>query len=313
MKFCHFLRGSMFDNWDYLLTQIISTVGSITSATAYQEAQNQKGFTAEAQKEKTAHTREKKEDKPGLKTRITNFFRKYARTIIIIISAVVLIFAIAIIKEATTNPEPEKPAPPPSPCKTNAPITSWPIKRSAMDSWLDEIDGYVSHTGAFFMRDWDDYHPIKIKDQVYPHSIGICIPIESQNDYYARVNPDQLIHEEYIEYSLGYSYKTLQFDYAIDDITFPDASQGHPRCDFRIVVDSCSSSGYLFSDQEHLFDTDWLNYRCRCAVRSPEMDISQCDTIRITVMWRFYMRQNGPISFNLAIMNPLLRAARIKY
>ena len=250
----------------------------------------------------------KRNEKNQFLLTLINFIRSFGVLLIIMVVSIAFI----IILKTPENKESPSPKIEPTCMLTPAPITSWPIKRSAMDSWLDEMDGYVSHDGVFFMHSWDDYHPIKINDQLYPHCIGIRIPIESQNEYYAKVDPDQLIHTEYIEYSLGYSYKTLQFDYAIDDITFPDASQGHPRCEFRIVVDSCSSSGYILSDQKHLFDTDWLNYRCRCAVRTSEMDVSQCETVRITVMWRFYMRKDGPISFNLAIMNPLLRAARIK-
>lgn len=192
-----------------------------------------------------------------------------------------------------------------------APITYWPIKRSEMDSWLDEMDGYVSHDGVFFMRNWNDYSPVRIKDQLYPHCIGVCIPFNKLEDYYSKANPDQQVHVEYIEYSLGYAYQTLQFDFGIDDHSYPDYLQSHLRCEFRIVVDSCDSNGYLLSSQTHLFDTDWLNHRC-CARRTTEMDVSQCETVRITVMWRFYVLQNGPIAFNMVIANPLLRAAKYK-
>lgn len=292
----------MFDNWDYLLTQIISTVGSFASVTSYQEALN-------ARNAATGDAKEKKAEKPASTTRKENFFLKYSRTIIIIVCSIVLIIVIAIIKEATTNPQPKKLEVTPTLCKDVSPITCWPIKRSKMDSWLDDMDNYVSHDGAFYMRKWNDYIQIRIKNQIYPHCIGITIPFEKLENYYSKANPDQQVHTEYIEYSLGYAYKTLQFDYGIDDLSFPNPSLGHPRCEFRIIVDSCDSNGFVSSTQNHLFDTDWLNYRCYSR-RTPEMDVSQCETVRITVMWRFYVRQNGPIAFYLVIANPLLRAAK---
>ena len=238
---------------------------------------------------------------------VVNFIFAFIPLILLILIAIICIYIANAEKIEVSSPDSDE-----SYCEINqAPITYWPIKRSAMDSWLDEMDGYVSHAGAFYMRDWNDYSPVRIKDQLYPHCIGVCIPFNKLEDYYSKANPDQQVHVEYIEYSLGYAYKTLQFDFGIDDRSYPDYLLSHLRCEFRIVVDSCDSKGFLRSDQIHLFDTDWLNYRC-CARRTTEMDVSQCETVRVTVMWRFYVQQNGPIAFNMVIANPLLRAAKYK-
>lgn len=193
----------------------------------------------------------------------------------------------------------------------NAPITSWPIKRSAKDSWLDELDPILDEEGAFFIGKWDVFDKIKVEDTIYPHSVGICIPLEYQWKYINLHNPEQIPHNEIIEYTLGYEYKTFQFDYGIDDSSFPDGIKKAPRCEFRIIVQACNSKDYVQSKDEPLFDTGWRNYRC-CAHRSTEMDVSGCEAMRITVRWRFNVQQNGPIAFQIAIFNPILRAAKYK-
>lgn len=194
-------------------------------------------------------------------------------------------------------------------CKS--PITSWPIKRSAKDRWLDEIDPKVSDYSAFFFNIWDAYDNVAVKHQEFPHSIGVRIPIEDQLKYRAKPVADQVPHSEYIEYSLGFEYETLQFDFGIDDISFPHGLAEHPKCQFKIIVDACDSESFYSSKQEHLYETDWLNDRC-CLRRTPEMDVSGCEAVRITIKWQFFPRENGPIAFNIAIVNPILRAEKLR-
>lgn len=192
-----------------------------------------------------------------------------------------------------------------------SPITSWPIKRSAKDQWLDEMEAKVSNYGAFVIKAWDGFDEVAIKHQLFLHSIGIKIPLNDQINYRAKIGVGQFEHEEYIEYSLGYEYDTLQFDFGIDDLSFPNGVAEHPKCQFKIIVDACDSETFYSSKQEHLFETDWLNDRC-CLRRTPEMDVSGCEAVRITIMWRFSARNDGPIAFNLAIVNPILRAEKLR-
>ncbi|HWQ97088.1 MAG TPA: hypothetical protein VN538_03180 [Clostridia bacterium] len=190
-----------------------------------------------------------------------------------------------------------------------APMTSWPIKRSAKDRWLDEMESKVSHNDAFFIKQWDTFDFVEIKHKVYPHSIGARIPLVDQDKYRKSVSSKQVEHTEYIEYPLGFEYATLQFDFGIDDLSFP-CGVNDSYCRYKIIVDECNSESFYSSDQDHLFETDWLNDRC-CPRRTPEMDVSGFETVRITIMWQFNPMNSGPVAFNIAIFNPILRAAKI--
>ena len=191
------------------------------------------------------------------------------------------------------------------------PVTSWPIKRSVKDSWLDEIDAKVSDYSAFFIDEWDGFDKVAIKHKMYPHSIGVKIPTEDQIRYRTKIGDGQLEHIEYIEYSLGFEYDTLQFDFGIDDLSFPKGIAKHPMCLFKIIVDVCDSESFYSSKQDHIFETDWLNDQCRLR-RTPEMDVSGHESVRITIKWQFSPRDDGPMAFNLAIVNPILRAEKLR-
>ena len=193
-----------------------------------------------------------------------------------------------------------------------APVTSWPIKRSAKDRWFDEMDSKVSSNGAFFTNEWNAFDSVAVKHQTFPHSVGVSIPLKDQKKYRAIISSGQLLHDEYVEYSLGFEYETLQFDYGIDDSSFPEGIVDSPYCQFKIIVDACDSKSFYSSKQKHLFETDWLDDQC-CLWRTPEMDVSGCEAIRITIMWQFFPRYNGPIALNVAIANPILRVDKIEY
>lgn len=228
-------------------------------------------------------------------------------------SVLVIIVSLAILSSVVT---PEKPSTIPIPDKKvislcTAPVTSWPIKRSVKDRWLDEMDSKVSSNGAFFMNEWNAFDSVAVKHHTFPHSVGVSIPLKDQKKYRAKINSGQLIHDEYIEYSLGFEYETLQFDFGIDDLSFPEGIVDSPYCQFKIIVDACDSKSYYSSKQKHLFETDWLDDQC-CLWRTPEMDVSSCEAVRITIMWQFFPRYNGPIALNVAIANPILRAEKIE-
>ena len=191
------------------------------------------------------------------------------------------------------------------------PITSWPIKRSAKDRWLSEMEAKVSDNAAFYIDVWDEFDKVTVKKQVFPHSIGVRIPPIEQKRYRTKTGFGQLEHVEYIEYSLAFEYDTLQFDFGIDDLSFPKGVAEHPMCLFKIIVDVCDSESFYSSKQNHLFETDWLNDQC-CLRRTPEIDVSGHESVRITIKWQFSPRDDGPIAFNLAIVNPILRAEKLR-
>ena len=192
-------------------------------------------------------------------------------------------------------------APTPSPTPT--------IVIDADDAWLDEVDPVLPRKDAFYRNRWSLFDSIVIDDITYSHSIGVRIPQEDQLDYFKDNPPEQQEHSEYIEYPLAYQYKTLQFDYGIDDSSFPDDVECAPQCEFKIVVQYCESDDYLKSDENILYQTEWLNYR-RTLHQSDPIDISSTETCRITVYWRFYVHQEKPLALNVAIVNPILYAVR---
>ncbi len=197
----------------------------------------------------------------------------------------------------------------PFPEITPFPATIVPPIQNPNDVWLDEIDSILPRKRAFFVHAWNSYSPVEVGNTIYPHCIGVCIPKEAQDAYYDENSPDQQIHKEYIEYSLSNKYQYFQFDYGIDDCSFPADVEDESLCEFNIVVQSCNSTEFLKEHDNILFDSGWINYRC--GIHSvQEIDVSGCEAIRITVTWRFYVRQNRPIAFNIAILNPILRVAK---
>ena len=183
------------------------------------------------------------------------------------------------------------------------------IEIAPEDAWLDEVDPLLPRKDAFYRDRWNPFDSIVIDDVAYSHGIGVRIPQDDQLDYYKSNPPEQQTHSEYIEYPLSYKYKTLQFDYGIDDSSFPDDVECAPQCEFKIVVQSCKSDDYLESDEDILYQTQWLNYR-RTLHRSDPIDVSSAETCRITVLWRFYVHQEKPLALNVAIVNPILYAVK---
>jgi hypothetical protein len=171
---------------------------------------------------------------------------------------------------------------------------------------LEDLDPILAKPDSFFMSEWDEYHSITVDDVKYEHCIGVRIPLEDQDRYSEENLPDEQMHSEYIEYLLSNQYKTFRFYYGIDDSSFPEGVDKEPLCHYKIVVQSCNSKEYLGSKQNILFDSDWLNYRSK-VYPSTIMDVSSCEAIRITVYWKFVVRQKDPFAFNIAIINPVLK------
>ena len=197
--------------------------------------------------------------------------------------------------------------PSPTPTATEVPTGSPPP--GINDVWLDELDSILPRKRAFFVKAWNSYIPVEVGNTIYPHCIGVCIPKEVQEAYYEENSPDRQVHSEYIEYSLSNKYQSFQFDYGIDDCSFPDYVEEESLCEFNIVVQSCNSTEFLKEHDNVLFDSGWINYRCGIH-RIPEIDVSGCEALRITVTWSFYVRQDRPLAFNIAILNPILRVEK---
>ena len=236
---------------------------------------------------------------------IREFFHKRIVTLIIA-SLIVVVLAIisASLDDIFTNQPHKTPTPPPA-----SPATPTPIKKKIIsETWLDELDPIEPRVEGFVWYIWNSFDPVQVKKATFQHSIGVCIP-EKDMKAYNKSPQKEREHEEYIEYQLSYSYDTFQFDFGIDDLSFPSGIEDACKCEYKIVVQSCNAQDYLGEDDNILFDSDWLNYRS-ILYRSPLLDVSACESIRITVYWKFNMRQNGPSAFNIAIVNPILRVEK---
>lgn len=198
--------------------------------------------------------------------------------------------------------------PPPSP---SPPLTPTPsIKTTITPTLYREIKLYELpllrvDEDAFFFQAWDQYEAIAINNVVYPQSIGVRIPEKAQEDYFENYNTLRKEHSALIEYSLAYKYKTLKFNYGIDDSSFPDDKSCVAQCHYWIVVQSCSAEDDHFEKDDLLFITNPLNYY-QSLHSSGNIDVSGVEAVRITVYWEFDVIQTKPLAFNIAIINPTL-------
>lgn len=238
--------------------------------------------------------------------KITIFFRSYWVAFIIVIISLASDYAIIRFGTVETPPVSASasvsPAFTPSPTPDPATLTGGIAKYIR----LEDLDPIIAKPDSFFMREWDEFHPIQVNGKQYEHCIGVCIPLEEQDQYSEENLPDEQIHSEYVEYLLSKQYKTFRFDFGIDDSSFPDGVEKESFCHYEIIVQSCNSKEYLRSKQNILFDSDWVNYRSG-VFPSTLMDVSDCEAIRITVYWKFIVRQKDPFAFNLAIIDPVLK------
>ena len=174
---------------------------------------------------------------------------------------------------------------------------------------MDEFPPLLPRADALKTNEWKPAQDISVGGETYPHSIGFCIPEKKRNDYYKYHDTERITHVEYIEYQLGYKYQTLRFDYGIDDSSFPDNVEYPPQSVFWIVIQSCNSEETLKSDENIIFQTKPLNYR-RSLQSSGDIDVSGAEVVRITVFWEFDVISTKPLTFNVALINPILYAAK---
>jgi len=243
---------------------------------------------------------------PPFRFRLVELFQRRGVFIAsIFIVSIILIFLINLLGDITIPINPKSTSPTTTPNPVQPPLTKMNVK----DVWLDEMKPILPRNKSVFLHEWNKFDPILIKGVFYPHSIGLCIPEDELDDYFDEASPNVQEHSEDIEYLLSYNYQTLQFDYGIDDLSFPENIETACKCEFKIVVQSCNSSDYLGSSSDILYDSDWINYRSSIR-RSPSIVVSDCESIRVTVTWKFNVRAEGPIAFNIAIINPILRGKK---
>ncbi|MBA4347818.1 MAG: hypothetical protein C0413_03085 [Clostridiales bacterium] len=158
---------------------------------------------------------------------------------------------------------------------------------------------------AFVFHEWTRMYPIKVNYIEYEDSIGVRIPVEDKENYKKNHDTEREIFQAEIEYSLAYQFDVFQFQYGIDDNTFLEGGLCPPQCHFWIVVESCSSSANPDGKLVELYRTPEMNYR-RTLEFSDPIDVSDVETLRLTIFWKFDVIQSKPLAFNVAIVNPTL-------
>ena len=298
-----------------IIKDLIYMIGSISTVVTFFSAQYRinKGRKRQQQHTQSSSSGEQSISSSPANVPVENghppkfmtIFRAYKASIIIFVISVLLVLmldiVVPIVITASTESTSETPTPPATP--------SAPISTQTVDAWLDELDPIIAKSSAFFLTNWNSFEPVQVESTPYIHSIGIRIPYETFVELIQNAPVEEQIHSEYIEYRLSNNYESFQFDYGIDDSSYSDEYESASMCEFKILVQSCDSQNYLGPDDNILFDSGWYNYRCTVH-HSPLINVSGCEAIRITAIWKFYVRQNGPVAFNIAIVNPILRAAK---
>ena len=225
----------------------------------------------------------------------------YKFPIIVVVLSILIIFSIDVFTIINT-PEVNSISNIKTTPNVNAPT---PLKVGVGGFWLDEIDPILPNTNAVVRSKWNPTTDISVSGVSYQHGIGFYIPAEIQNAYFINQGSEQIIHSEFIEYSLNFKYQTLRFEYGVDDSSFTDEDLYPPQCQFWIVVQSCSSDAYLMQDDNILFQSAPANYRLSLQT-SGNIDVTNVETVRITVYWKFEVSQTNPISLHIALVDPVL-------
>lgn len=193
-----------------------------------------------------------------------------------------------------------KPTPTPQPTPTIT-IVSDPSR-----IYLGEVRPLnIDPDEAFVFNGWTDLYPIKVNDVEFDHSLGVRIPEDVCKDFKDNYDTERKDFDASIEYSLDYKYDKIRFKYGIDDSSFLDAGLCPPQCNFWIVLESCSSDANSEEPPKEIFKSDRMNYR-RPLQDSREVDVSDIETLRLTVFWEFDVMKSKPLAFNVAIVNPTL-------
>jgi hypothetical protein len=207
----------------------------------------------------------------------------------------------------TIKPPPDTP-PKPTITPTNK-LSPSPTSTVLKETKLDDYSILSKRPDeAFVFQQWTDLYPIKINNIEYENSIGVRVPAEACEYFKNNHDTQRKDYNASIEYSLAYQFDTLRFQYGIDDNTFREDGLYPPQCHFWIIVESCGSDADSDEKPVELYRTDRMNYRRTLRV-SKDIDVSDVETIRLTVYWEFDVIQSKPLAFNVAIVNPILYTA----
>jgi hypothetical protein len=173
-----------------------------------------------------------------------------------------------------------------------------------MTKSLCELDPIIERHDSFFYKSWNSFDDFVIGSDTIACGIGIDMPSKKLAEYVQNSHSRRITHSEYIEYSLGYDYQFLAFDYGIDDSSFPQLIGKPPACMCRITISSVPSGHFGTDAHDSLFDSGWFNYRL--SRRSASVNLVEVETIRITVEWELDTNSANASSLRILLIDPLL-------
>ena len=191
-----------------------------------------------------------------------------------------------------------------SPTSPATPIVSiYPGNNQTMLEELTPLK--IDPVTAFVFHQWENNFPIKIDEKEYYHSIGARLPVKVKVDLEDNHTTDRIDYSAEIEYSLGYKYDTFQFSHGIDDNAFKDYGLSPPNCHYWIVLESCSCREDSEEKSKEIYRTPEVNYM-QTIETSDVIDVSNVETLRLTINWLFDVLPTKPLTLNVAIVDPTL-------
>lgn len=244
----------------------------------------------------------------SIRADLSAFFAVYLKQCYFFVAVLVCAIGIVLIAIFVPRTIPEQEPTKSSSQSVTPTIAPAPIVSTAKNpAKLIEFDPLIAKPDAFFMHRWSEFDDIIVSGELCEQSIGVQIPKEDQNNYYANFSQERKLHSEYIEYSTADQYKEMKFEYGIDRTTFQKGWDSEPPCMCRLIIQSVPSDGYVSDSVGIIFDLKWFNYRL--SKQPASVALNDVETIRITVFWVFDVIQSKPLAFNLAIINPSLYLA----
>jgi hypothetical protein len=192
----------------------------------------------------------------------------------------------------------------PTPIVSSAPS----ISASLFTQYLCELNPIIENDDAFFTGSWNSFDDFVIGQNIIQHGIGIEIPKKDRFYYLKRSSDRRVEHIEFIEYSLGNNYDMLDFEFGIDQSTFELLGSGAPACLCKIVIQAVPYSGFASESENILFDSTWFNYRL--SRHSANIDVSNVETMRITVFWEYDVDPTKDASLRIVLIDPKLKSSK---
>ncbi len=170
--------------------------------------------------------------------------------------------------------------------------------------YLNDIDPTITNPDAFFDNCWSRHRTLVVDHEEYAVGIGIRIPLIKQREYTLHNSFPRIEHKEVLEYKLCRKYKELTFSYGVDDCSFDGFVADSPSGVCRILMQYAESNQFLGEDENILYESDEITYHL--IKHDVTINVSQVESLRITVYWRYDADPTQRNCLSLAILNPIL-------